>query len=134
MKELHEILIPDDLRYTAEHEWARREGDTGKVGITDFAQDQLFDVVYVDLPAPGTVLEKGQEFGTVESVKAVSELYAPVGGEVVGVNEDLGAAPERVNEDPYGQGWMVEIRPGSPEEWDGLLTADGYREVLSGGG
>ncbi len=134
MKELHELHIPDDLRYTAEHEWARQEGDTVRIGITDYAQDQLGDVVYVDLPAPGAALEKGQEFGTVESVKAVSELYAPLGGEVKAVNADLAAAPERVNEDPYGGGWMVEIRPADPAQLDALLTADAYRGLLEGEG
>ncbi|MDP9023529.1 MAG: glycine cleavage system protein GcvH [Actinomycetota bacterium] len=121
---------PDDLRYTTEHEWARREGDLVRVGITDYAQDELGDVVYVDLPAPGAELERGQPFGEVESTKSVSDLYAPVSGTVEERNDDLEDRPELVNQDPYGEGWMVAIRPDDPDQLEGLLTAEAYRSRI----
>ena len=118
---------PDDLRYTQEHEWARSEGDVIRVGITHYAQDALGDVVYVDLPTPGARLEQGQPFGEVESTKSVSDLYAPITGTVVERNEELDERPDLVNSDPYGQGWMVTIRPDEPGQVDTLLESQAYR-------
>jgi glycine cleavage system H protein len=120
--------FPEDLAYTREHEWYR--ATDGAVGITDHAQAALGDVVYVELPAPGTRLEAGRPFGTVESVKSVSDLYAPVTGVVVAVNEELARAPELVNQDPYGRGWMLRVRAEGPVQ--GLLTAEEYRRLVEG--
>jgi glycine cleavage system H protein len=122
-------MYPDTLQYTKDHEWIRVEDGVGRVGITDFAQRQLGDVVYVELPDPGTVVAQGQPFGTIESVKAVSELFAPVSGEVVEVNAALKDAPERVNSDPHGT-WMIAIRLSQPGEADGLLDAAAYGELI----
>jgi len=119
--------VPDTLRYTSEHEWLRAEGDEGVVGITDFAQESLGDVVFVELPAVGAALEQGQVFGVVESNKAVSDLYAPVSGEVVAVNEALGARPELVNEDPYGAGWLLRVRITDAAQPAALLDAASYQ-------
>ena len=132
MKELSEVNLPDDVRYAESHEWAKLAGDTVKIGITDYAQDQLGDIVFVELPEGGDSFEKGEEFGTVESVKAVSELYMPVGGEVVSVNSILEDSPERVNNSPYSEGWMIEVRPDDPAEMDALLTGEAYLEKLKG--
>ena len=123
-------MIPDDLRYTDAHEWVR-EGDDGvlRVGITDYAQAQLGDVVYVDLPAVGDALTAGAACGEVESTKSVSEIYAPVSGEVVAVNEALDAGPELVNSGPYADGWMFEVRPADAGALGGLLDADAYRAL-----
>ncbi len=132
MKELSELKFPDDVRYAESHEWAKSEGDTVKVGISDYAQDQLGDIVFVELPEEGDSLEKGEEFGTVESVKAVSEIYMPVGGEIVAVNSGLEDAPELANNTPYTDGWMIEVKPDNPSELDNLLTADAYLEKLKG--
>jgi glycine cleavage system H protein len=132
MKELSELKFPDDVRYAESHEWAKSEGDTVKVGISDYAQDQLGDIVFVELPEEGDSLEKGEEFGTVESVKAVSELYMPVDGEIVAVNSGLEDAPELANNTPYTDGWMIEVKPDNPSELDNLLTADAYLEKLKG--
>ena len=124
--------LPDALRYTKEHEWLRIEddGQTATVGITDFAQGELGDVVFVEIEPEGTPLEKDGVFGTVEAVKTVSELFAPVSGTIRAVNEDLEANPEYVNEDPYGKGWMVKITMDDPSEADALLTADAYGEMI----
>ena len=132
MKELSELDLPEDLRYAESHEWAKLAGDTVKIGISDYAQDQLGDIVFVELPEDGDSFEKGEEFGTVESVKAVSELYMPVGGEVVSVNSVLEDSPELVNNSPYSEGWMIEVKPDDPSEMDGLLTGDAYLEKLKG--
>ena len=132
MKELNELNFPDDVRYAESHEWARSEGDTIKVGITDYAQDQLGDIVFVELPEVGDTLDKGEEFGTVESVKAVSELYMPVAGEVVAINDTLEDAPEKVNNSPYRDGWMLEIIAENPSELDGLMDNDAYLGTLKG--
>lgn len=118
---------PSDCRYTKEHEWVRDDGDVVRVGITDFAQDQLGDVVYVDLPAAGSEVDKDQPFGEVESTKSVSDLYAPISGVIRERNEDLEDRPELVNEQPYGQGWMVTIEPRDRSELDSLMDADAYR-------
>ncbi len=130
MKEISELNFPDDIRYAKSHEWARMDGDTVKVGITDYAQDQLGDIVFVEMPEAGDTFEKGTEFGTVESVKAVSELYMPVGGEIVAVNESLEDAPELVNNTPYSEGWMLEVKPNEPAEMDSLMNKDEYIESV----
>ena len=132
MKELSELNFPDDVRYAESHEWARSEGDRIKAGISDYAQDQLGDIVFVELPEKGETFGKGQAFGTVESVKAVSELYMPVGGEVMAVNAALEESPEKVNNAPYSDGWMIEIKPQNPSELDALLTTAAYLETLKG--
>jgi len=131
MKELSELNLPEDLRYTDDHEWAATGGNTLKIGVSDYAQDQMGDIVFVEMPEVGDTFEKGDEFGTLESVKAVSELYLPVGGEIVAVNEALEDGPELINEDPYTN-WIVEIKPSDPGEVDQLLTVEAYREILKG--
>ncbi|MGH2408035.1 MAG: glycine cleavage system protein GcvH [Candidatus Limnocylindrales bacterium] len=125
--------VRDGLRYTADHEWLQLEGDVGLVGVTAYAADQLGDVVFVELPAPGTMLTRHQVFGVVESVKAVSDLYAPVGGEVLEVNGDLAGKPELVNEDPYGEGWMLRVRLSDASQLDDLKDADAYRKLTEAG-
>lgn len=124
-------MTPEDLRYSKEHEWVKVEGDEAVIGITDHAQDQLGDVVYVDLPAVGQQIEQFKTFGVVESVKAASDLYAPISGEIVAVNQDLGSAPEKVNEEPYGAGWMLRVKLKSPSELEGLLTAEQYEKEIA---
>jgi glycine cleavage system H protein len=126
------MSYPENFRYTKEHEWILVEGDTGTVGITDHAQKELGDIVYVDLPKPGAAVEAGKALGSVESVKAVSDIYSPVSGEVVAVNELLATAPEKLNEDPHGAAWLVKIRLGNPAELDGLMTASDYQAYLGG--
>jgi glycine cleavage system H protein len=126
--------VPADLRYTREHEWARQEGGRVRVGITAFAQEQLGDVVFVELPKVGTRVRAHQTFGVVESVKAVSDLFAPVSGEVVEANAELAPKPEVVNQDPYGRGWMLVVAPAEPKEWDQLLTAAQYEQFVAAGG
>ena len=122
--------VPKDLLYTEEHEWLKVDGTKGVIGITQFAQDQLGDVVFVEVPAVGTELEKENTFGVVESVKTVSDLYAPVSGKVVAVNKDLEANPEFVNQDSYGKGWMIEIELSDPSQADGLLSAADYEAFI----
>ncbi len=119
--------IPAELEYTKTHEWVRREGDVATVGITDHAQEELGDVVFIELPEEGASFDAGDSFGTIESVKAVSDLYAPVGGEVVEVNGTLSDSPERVNEDPYGGGWMIRLRVSDEAD---LLSAEEYQKIL----
>ena len=121
---------PEDLSYTKDHEWVRVSGDLATVGITDHAQQQLGDVVYVELPKPGDRFETSEAFGSVESVKAVSEIYMPLGGTVTEVNESLNDSPEQVNTDPYGKGWMIVIRLDNPAQVDGLLTAAEYEDYI----
>lgn len=127
-------LTPDELKYTAEHEWIAEVGDGGRIrfGITDFAQEALGDIVYISLPEVGTVLASGETCGEVESTKSVSDVYAPVSGEVIARNPGLDANPELVNSDPYGEGWMVEVTLADPDELTGLLDAAGYRAVAEG--
>lgn len=125
------MTYPDNYRYTKEHEWVLAEGDTGTVGITFHAQQELGDIVYVDLPKVGAMIEQGKSFGSVESVKAVSDLYAPVSGEVIEVNESLAEAPEKLNEDPHGAAWLVKVRMSVPEEANKLLNAVEYQEYIS---
>jgi glycine cleavage system H protein len=120
--------IPDDLHYSKDHEWVRVEGNIAVVGITDYAQDSLGDVVYVELPKVGDEFAANESFGSVESVKAVSEVFSPVSGEVVGINETLNDEPEKVNQDPYGQGWMIRVQMSNPGEVDSLLTAAEYED------
>ncbi len=120
--------VPKDLKYTSEHEWVRLDGETVVVGITDHAQDSLGDVVYVELPEEGAAVTKDEPFGVVESVKAVSDLYAPVTGTVTEVNDALVDSPEVINEDPYGEAWMIRIEPASPEELDELLSPEDYEK------
>jgi len=132
MKEIHELQFPDELKYAEDHEWVGSAGESVKIGISDYAQDQLGDIVFVELPEVGDKFEKGAEFGTVESVKAVSELFLPVGGSVVSINGELEDAPEMVNEDPYGKGWMVEIKLDDPSEPESLMSKDAYVEMLKG--
>ncbi len=119
---------PADLKYTDDHEWLRVEDDTGTVGITDFAQRELTDIVFIELPSVGDVIAQGETFGTVEAIKAVSDLYCPVDGKIVEVNEELTDHPEWVNDDPYGSGWMIKIEMTDPEQAEALLTADQYKE------
>jgi glycine cleavage system H protein len=119
-------IIPQDLKYAKSHEWVRLEGDIATIGITDFAQSELGDVVYVELPTVGRVLQVGETFGSVESVKTVSDVYAPIGGEVVEVNAALGARSELINSDPYGDGYMLKIRVSDAGGVDALLDSDGY--------
>ena len=130
MKEIGELNLPDDLRYTESHEWVKTEGDRVRVGISDYAQDQLGDIVFVEVPQVGNTFEKGQEFGTVESVKAVAELYMPLGGEIFSVNRGLEDSPELVNKNPYGDGWMIEIKPSDAGEQETLMTRDSYLKML----
>jgi glycine cleavage system H protein len=124
-------MIPADLRYTKEHEWVRVDGDVATIGITRHAADQLGDIVFVELPAPGKTLEQFATFGVVESVKAVSDLFAPVGGEVVEANGALAAAPEVVNSDPYGAGWMLRLRLADAAQVDGLLDPAAYEALVA---
>jgi len=123
-------MYPENFRYTKEHEWVMAEGDTGTIGITFHAQHELGDIVFVELPKVGTKLVKGEAFGTVESVKAVSEIFAPVSGEVIEVNESLSAAPEKLNEDPHGAAWLVKVKMSRPEELNELLSAAEYQSFL----
>ena len=132
MKELNELSFPEDIRYSESHEWAKADGAKVKIGITDYAQDQLGDIVFVEMPGVGETFAKGAEFGTVESVKAVSELYIPIAGEVVAVNPALEDAPELINNSPYTDGWMIEIKPDDPSEIESLMTKDAYLASLRG--
>ena len=124
-------MIPNDLLFTKEHEWLRIAGDTGTIGISEHAQKELGEIVYVELPKPGTKFTSGEPFGNVESVKAVSELFMPVSGEVVAVNEELGSAPEKINTDPYGAGWMIRVRLSNSSETAGLMSSKDYDEYTA---
>lgn len=123
-------MYPENFRYTKEHEWVLVEEDTYTIGITDHAQQELGDIVYVDLPKPGTTLEQGKSLGSVESVKAVSDVYAPVSGEVTEINGILADAPEKLNEDPHGAAWLVKVRPSAPGELAGLMSAADYEAYI----
>ena len=125
------MKLDANAKYQDTHEWARPEGDLMVCGITDHAQDSLSDVVYVELPSVGDVMPQGDTFGVVESVKAASDLYMPLGGEIVEVNEALEDTPEMVNSDPYGDGWMIKFKPSDMSEWDGLLTGDQYQDAAA---
>jgi len=124
-------MYPEKLRYSKEHEWVELEGDLATVGITDHAQEELGDIVYVELPKPGAKVEKGKTLGSVESVKAVSDIYSPVSGEVVEVNEKLADAPEKINTDPHGEAWLVKIRVAPPADLGDLLTAADYETYIA---
>jgi glycine cleavage system H protein len=132
MKEINELNLPDDIRYAEDHEWARLEGDNVRVGLDDYAQDQLGDIVFVELPQVGDTFKQGEEFATVESVKAVCECYLPVGGEIIAVNTTLEESPELVNNSPYDGGWFVEIKPTDISEMDTLMTNVACLEKLKG--
>ena len=132
MKEINELNLPDDLRYADDHEWARVEGDKVRVGLDDYAQDQLGDIVFVELPQVGDTFKQGGEFATVESVKAVVECYLPVGGEIIAVNSALEESPELINKSSYGDGWMVDVKPIDLSEMDALMTSDACLEKLKG--
>ena len=125
--------IPDDLHYSKDHEWVRVDGNIAIVGITDYAQDSLGDVVYVELPKTGDEFAANESFGSVESVKAVSEMFSPVSGEIVGTNETLADAPEKVNSDPYGEGWMIRVQMSNAGEVDSMLTAAEYEDFTKAG-
>ena len=133
MKGIQEIQLPEELRYSPDHEWVRLEGDLARVGLTDYAQDQLGDIVYVELPAVGIHIAQGAVFATVESVKAVSECNMPLSGEVVAVNGPLSDNPVLLNQSPYGDGWMVLVKPDDPAAVSQLLTAEAYLTRLKGG-
>jgi glycine cleavage system H protein len=124
--------VPDELRYSSDHEWAKVEGGAVRMGITDYAQDALGDVVFVQLPEVGSSVKAGESFSEVESTKSVSDIYAPIDGTIVEVNADLADAPERLNEDPYGDGWLCVIEPSNPKDVDKLLDAKGYRALIEG--
>ncbi len=126
--------VPADLKYTREHEWARVEGDRARIGVTAFAQEQLGDVVFVELPKPGAKVTATKTFGVVESVKAVSDLFAPLSGEVAEANADLVKKPELVNADPYGQGWMIVVKLADPKEAESLMSAADYEQFIAGAG
>jgi glycine cleavage system H protein len=125
-----EASYPDDLKYHAEHDWARVDGEEATFGITWYAQDALGEVVFFDPPQEGAHVTKDQAYAEVESVKAVSDVFAPLSGEIVGVNEALADSPEKINEDPYGEGWMVKVKLSDPSELDSLMDASAYRELL----
>ena len=132
MKEINDLILPDDIRYAESHEWAKAKGDNVKMGISDYAQDQLGDIVFVEMPEVGETFDKGTEFGTVESVKAVSELNIPIGGEIVAVNSALEDSPELINNTPYSDGWMIEVKADDPAELEALMTKDAYLTSLKG--
>ena len=132
MKALDELNFPEDVKYTKDHEWAKKDGDTLLVGLSDYAQDQLGEIVFVELPEVGDSFGQGDEFGSVESVKAVSEIYLPVSGEVTAINEDLEDAPELVNNDCYTGGWLIKIKPDDISELDSLMDKGAYLDMLKG--
>ena len=132
MKEIHELNLPDDVRYAEDHEWAKPMEDRVRIGISDYAQEQLGDITYVELPDVDATFATGDQFGTLESTKAVADLFMPVAGEVVAVNTTLGEAPELVNQSPYDEGWLVEVKPDDPARLGELMTRDAYRVMLEG--
>jgi len=132
MKEISQLRLPDDLRYAESHEWTKPEDERFRIGISDYAQDQLGDIVFVELPQVGDAFKKGDEFGTVESVKAVAELYMPIGGQIVSVNTALEESPDLVNTSPYDEGWMIEIKAADASELESLMTRNNYSETLKG--
>lgn len=125
------MKFPEELKYTSEHEWVRREGDIVYVGISDYAQNQLGDIVYVDIPTVGETLDVNEVFGTIEVVKTVSDLFLPISGEVIEQNEEVEDNPELVNEDPYGEGWLIKVKPTNEADFDSLLSAEEYKKVIN---
>ena len=125
------MSYPNNFKYTKEHEWVSVEGDTGTIGITDHAQEELGDIVFVNLPRIGSKTEKGQSFGSVESVKAVSDIYSPVSGEVTSINDLLSTSPEKLNEDPHGAAWLIKLKLSAPAEINDLLSADDYQKYIA---
>ena len=132
MKEINELDVPDDLYYTEDHEWVRVKGENVTIGVSDYAQDQLGDIVFVEMPGSGDQFKKGDEFGTVESVKAVAELYMPIGGEVIQTNQALEDAPELLNQSPYAEGWIIEIKPDDASQLEAILNKGAYLKMLEG--
>lgn len=132
MKEIHELIFPENLGYAQDHEWARKENGRVRVGISDYAQNQLGDVVYVEFPRAGDTFDRGEPFGSIESVKAVSELYMPVSGEILEINTALENSPELVNQSPYEQGWLILVKPADNSQMDSLMTGSAYIEMLKG--
>jgi len=132
MKEISDLNLPDDVKYTKDHEWTKQDGDTIMIGINDYAQDQLGEIVFVELPEPGDTFSEGDEFGSVESVKAVSEMYIPVSGEIVEINESLEDAPELVNESCYEDGWIIKVKPDDISQLDNLMDKANYLDMLKG--
>jgi glycine cleavage system H protein len=132
LKEIAELSLPDNVRYAETHEWAKLVGEAVRIGISDYAQEQLGALTFVELPNLGEEFRKGEQFGVVESTKAVSEVFMPVGGEVVAVNADLVESPELINSDPYEAGWIIEVKPGHPEQLESLMTNTAYRIMLEG--
>lgn len=124
------MQIPNELRYTKEHEWARVSGNIVTIGVTDYAQNELGEIVFIELPEPGEACSQGNSFGVIEAVKTVADLYAPVGGEISAVNEKLNDSPEKVNQDPYGEGWMIQIKASNLGELNSLMDAAGYKQML----
>lgn len=133
MKEINELRLPEGLKYSQNHEWFKEEGGRTRIGVSDFAQDQLGDIVFVELPEVGISLKQGDEFCTLESVKAVAEVYMPVDGEVLKVNEELTDNPELINQDPYSEGWLIEVRPDNSSGPESFMDSEQYREFLKGG-
>ncbi len=132
MKELNELNLPEDIKYTKDHEWAKLNNDVVRIGVNDYAQDQLGEIVFVEMPEVGDSFSKGDEFGSVESVKAVSSMYIPVSGEIVAVNETLEDAPELVNQSCYEDGWIIEVKPADTLELDSLMDKEAYLAMLKG--
>ena len=132
MKEISDLNLPEDVKYSDDHEWAKDDNGTVTIGINDYAQDQLGEIVFVELPETGDTFAKGDEFGSVESVKAVSEIYMPISGEIVEVNDALEDAPELVNESCYDGGWLIKVKPDDPAEMDGLMDKAAYLDMLKG--
>ncbi len=132
MKALEEVNLPDNLRYAETHEWVRLEGDIAFVGVSDYAQDSMGDITFVEFPQVGDTFQKGEQFGSLESTKAVSELFMPVSGEILAINESLAESPGLVNSDPYGEGWIVQVKPSHIEDMESLAGPDAYRETLGG--
>jgi glycine cleavage system H protein len=132
MKEINELDLPDDVLYSEDHEWARLEGEIVRVGISDYAQDRLGDITFIEVPEVGDNLDLGEEFGTLESTKAVSEMLMPVGGEILAVNTALEESPDLLNHEPYGAGWILEVKPSDPDELEALMDREAYAEMLKG--
>lgn len=130
MTDISELKFPDDIRYAKDHEWARQDGEKIRVGITDYAQDQLGDITFIELPEVGAGFQKGQQFGTLESTKAVADLFMPVGGEILAINEVLREQPELVNQEPYAGGWIADVKPAAPGEMEELMEKVQYLEML----